>query len=168
MNMEFNKIFAAILTAGIIGYLSWFVAHQLYHPKELEQDAYPVEVAGTGAAGVPAPAAGPEPIDVAAGDVERGAKLAAVCSACHTFGRGEPAKVGPNLAGIVGGTHAHMDGYAYSAAMKAEAGKKWDYETLNAFLWSPQKTIPGTKMTFAGMKKAEDRASLIKWLETQK
>lgn len=168
MNMEFNKLFAAVLTAGIVGYLSWFASELLYHPKGIEQDAYPIEVADTGTAGAPAAATGPEPIDVAAADAERGAKLAAVCSACHTFRGGEPAKVGPNLAGIVGGTHAHMGGYAYSAALKGMAGKKWDYEALNAFLWSPQKAIPGTKMTFAGMKKPEDRAAVIKWLETQR
>jgi cytochrome c len=169
MDMELNKIFGAILTAGIIAYLSWFVSSLVYHPAHHDKPGYPIEVAGgdAGTAG-PAAAAGPEPLDMSTADVARGAKLAAVCASCHTFGQGEPAKVGPNLAGIVGGSHAHMGSYPYSDAMKSHAGEKWDYEALNKFLWSPQKTIPGTKMTYAGMKKAEDRASLIKWLETQK
>ena len=130
--------------------------------------AYPIEAAEAADGAPAAVAAGPEPLDMSKGDVTQGAKLAAVCSSCHSFGKGEPARVGPNLAGVVGGPHAHMAGYAYSDAMKAHAGEKWDYEALNKFLWSPQKTIPGTKMTFAGFKKPEDRASVIKWLETQK
>ena len=168
MNMEFNKAFAALLTAGIIAMLCWFVSHELYHPEPLEKNAFDIVVASTGGAAEPAAATGPDPIDLSKADAAQGEKLAVVCSSCHSFGKGEPAKVGPNLFGIVGNVHAHMEGYAYSDAMKSHAGEKWDVDALNHFLWGPQKTIPGTKMTFMGFKKTEERAAVIKWLETQK
>ena len=91
-----------------------------------------------------------------------------MCAACHTLGKGEPARIGPNLFGIVGNHHAHMAGFAYSDAMQALSKETWDTKHLNHFLWNPRKTIPGTKMTFAGLKKAQDRADVIKYLETLK
>ena len=170
MNMEVNKIFAALLTAGIIGMLAWFLSHEAYEREPLEKNAYEIAAAaGSDAgAGAPAAAAEAEAIDVSKGDVAQGAKISAVCSSCHSLGKGEPAKIGPNLFGVVNGPHAHMEGYAYSDAMKALAGEKWSEEALNKFLWNPQKTIAGTKMTFMGLKKPEDRAAIIKWLESQK
>ena len=170
MSMEFNKILAAILVAGIIGMLAGFVSHKLYHPHHLEKDAYEIAAAEGGGGGGPAAVeqTEPEPIDIAAADVVKGEKLAKVCASCHSFDNGGPNKVGPNLFGIVGNKHAHSATFAYSDAMKAESGKKWDYDALNKFLWSPKKGVPGTKMSFAGIKKPEDRAAVIKWLETQK
>ncbi|MDF3025654.1 MAG: cytochrome c [Alphaproteobacteria bacterium] len=170
MNMESNKILAAILVAGIIGMLAGFVSHKLYHPQHLEKDAYEIAAAEGGGGGGPAAVeqTEPEPIDIAAADVVKGEKLAKVCASCHSFDNGGPNKVGPNLFGIVGNKHAHSATFAYSDAMKAESAKKWDYDALNKFLWSPKKGIPGTKMSFAGIKKPEDRAAVIKWLETQK
>ncbi len=170
MNMEVNKIFAAILTAGIVGMLCWFISHEVYEKEPLEKNAY--EIAGVPSGGesgaAPAAAEKAEPIDVSKGDVALGAKISSVCASCHSLGKGEPAKIGPNLFGVVGGPHAHMEGYAYSDAMKAHASEKWTEAALNEFLWNPQKTIPGTKMTFMGLKKPEERAAIIHWLETQK
>jgi cytochrome c len=105
---------------------------------------------------------------MAKGDAAAGEKISKVCSSCHSLGKGEAARIGPNLFGVVGGPHAHQADYAYSDAMKGKAGEKWTEAALNEFLWSPQKTIPGTKMTFIGLPKMEDRASIIKWLESQK
>jgi len=169
MSMEFNKIFAAVLTAGIIAWLSWFVAHEAYHSEPLEKNAFEIAVADdAGASAGPAAATGPEPIDIDKGDLAQGEKISKVCSSCHTFEQGGANKVGPNLFGIFGNIHAHKDDYSYSDGMKAHKGEKWDVDALNHFLWSPRKTIEGTKMTFAGLPKAEDRAAIIKWLSTQK
>lgn len=169
MDMEFNKIFAAVLTAGIIAMTAWFLsAHVLYHPKFPEKSGYEIvaaEDSGSGAA--QAAETGPEPIDVAGADIAKGEKLVKVCAACHTFEKGGADKVGPNLNGIVGSSLAHSSDFAYSDAMKSKGGK-WSYDALNEFLWKPRKAVPGTKMTFAGMKKPEDRAAVIKWLESQK
>ena len=172
MSPKINNIFASLLIAGIIGMLSWFVSHLVYHPHELKEDAYPIAAAESGAGAAPA-AAEPttaEPIDalMASADPAKGAQITKVCSACHSFDQGGPNRVGPNLWGIVGNHHAHKDDYAYSEAMLSHKGEQWTVDTLNQFLWSPKKTIPGTKMSFAGLKKPEDRAAVIKWLETQK
>lgn len=172
MNMEFNKIFGALLTAGIIASFAGFLSsHVLYHPHLPKEQAYKVEAAeDAGAGAATAVVAEAEPIDelLKTADIAKGQKLSSVCASCHTFDAGGANKIGPNLHGIIGSKHAHNATFAYSDAMKGKSGEKWDYDALNHFLWSPKKTVPGTKMTFAGLKKAEDRANLIKWLETQK
>jgi cytochrome c len=172
MNIEQNKIFAAVIVAGIVAMSSGLISEFLVHPKKLAENAYKVEVtetvdAGAGAAAAPQVA---EPIDalMAGADIAQGEKLAKVCAACHTFDKGGANRVGPNMWGIVGAKHAHAAGFAYSDAIKAKSGEVWDTEALNQFLWNPKKAIPGTKMGYAGMKKPEDRAALIKWLETLK
>lgn len=169
MNMEQNKIFAAILVAGIISMLAWFVSYSVYHPKHLEENAYPIMVADAapagGAAAAPAVA---EPVDdlMASADVAHGEKVAKVCAACHTFDNGGANKVGPNLGGTVGKTKGTHAGFAYSDAMKAKGGT-WTVADLNEFLWNPKKFVPGTKMSFAGIKKPEDRAAVIKFLQSK-
>lgn len=169
MNMEQNKILAAILVAGIVSMLAWFVSYSVYHPKDLEQDAYPIAVADAPAAGgVAAAPATAEPIDdlMASADVAQGEKIAKVCAACHTFDAGGANKVGPNLAGTMGKAKAGHAGFSYSDAMKAKGGT-WTVADMNEFLWNPKKFVPGTKMAFAGLKKPEDRAAVIKYLQSK-
>ena len=170
--METNKIFAAVLLAGIIAMLSGFIAHKAVHPEQLAENAYKIEVIATASAAAgaaPAAAATAEPIKdlLAKADPAQGEKVSKVCSSCHTFGKGEPNRVGPNLAGIIGRARGTAAGFAYSDAMKAKGGS-WDTDSINEFLWSPKAFVPGTKMGFAGLKKPEDRAALIKWLQAQK
>ncbi|MDD9901067.1 MAG: cytochrome c family protein [Alphaproteobacteria bacterium] len=170
MNMELNKAFAALLTAGIIACFTGVGARMLVHPEMSGHDAYAIEAAEDGAGGaVVAVATGPEPIaDLMAGaDIARGEKLFKVCAACHTVDKGGPHRVGPNLAGVVGRKPAAAAGFAYSDALQSKGGV-WDIDALNAFLWKPKKAVPGTKMVYAGMKKPEDRAAMIKWLQQQK
>jgi cytochrome c len=110
-----------------------------------------------------------EPVSglLAAADPAKGADVFKKCSACHSAAQGEPAKVGPDPWNILGAKHGHMEGFAYSDAIKALADKEWTYEELNAFLASPKTHIPGTKMTFPGLKKVEDRAAVIAYLRGQ-
>ncbi len=167
MSPQMNNVFAALLIAGIVAMMSGFISHVVYHPHIPAEDAYPVEVVEVAAGGADAAPAVAEPIGdlMATADIAKGEKLFKVCAACHTIDAGGANRVGPNLHGVVGGKHAHMAGFAYSDAMKAKAGETWTVDALNEFIWNPKKTIAGTKMSFAGMKKAEDRAALIKYLQ---
>lgn len=86
------------------------------------------------------------------------------CQACHDVTKGGPHKIGPNLWNILGAPPGSKD-FAYSTAMTGKGGV-WDYQTLNEFLAAPSKSVPGTKMTFAGIRTAEERAALIAFLRT--
>ena len=113
-------------------------------------------------------AAPDEPIEklLASAAVEKGEAAAKKCAACHTFGKGEPNRVGPNLYGVVGRERGSHAGFNYSAAMKAKPGK-WTVEDLNAFLLNPKGFIPGTSMSFAGVPRGSERADLIAYLNSK-
>ena len=165
-SFELNKIFAAVLVAGIVAMLAGFIAEHLIHPHALEQDAVAIDAEAADAGGS-AKAALPEPILhlIATADIAKGEKLSKACAACHSFDKGGPSKLGPNLWGVVGGPKAHVGAFEYSAGMKALGGT-WGYADLNKFLWKPKKFVEGTKMNFVGLKKPEDRAAIIAWLRT--
>jgi cytochrome c len=167
--MESNKLYAAILLAGVLAMISIIASGILVHPEELAKQAYPIE----GVVEAAAPASAPKTEDIepiapllAKADPDHGAQIARQCQACHNFAKGGPNLVGPNLWGVVDGPHAHKGDYAYSDAMKGFPGK-WDYESLNKFIAHPQAYLPGTKMGFAGLKKAQDRADVIDWVHLQ-
>lgn len=167
--MEANKLLAAILTAGIVAYLAGFVAHKLTETEKLKENAYKIEVTNAAPGAAPAAPATAEPIKdlMKTADAAAGEKVSKICGSCHNFHASEGNKIGPNLAGVVGRSRGAVADFAYSDAMKAKGGK-WDEASLNEFLFSPKDFVPGTKMSFAGLKKPEDRAALIKWLEAQK
>ncbi len=172
-SFEWNKIIASILTAMIIAMVSGILAGQLVRPKELAKPVYIVagaEPAAGPSSTQPGAAAGPEPIGplLAKADPKRGEQLAKVCVQCHTFSKGGANKIGPNLWDITEEKMAAVSNYQFSAAMEAHKDEKWDPDKLNQWLWKPQSLIKGTKMTFAGMSKAEDRADVISYLETLK
>ncbi len=167
---ELNKVFAAILCAGITIMLTGFIADQIIASEDLKQNAVAIEGADAEvhAASASAKPKSPDPIMalLASADTQRGAKLSKACAACHSFNSGGPTKLGPNIWNIVGSPKGEVSGFAYSKGLKAIGGK-WDYDSLNKFLAKPKKFIPGTKMNFPGMKKAQDRAAMIAWLRTK-
>ncbi len=165
-----NQIFMAVLIALLLSKVGGVLSERLVAPKMLEKDVYVVEGVAEGATTTTEASSAsdtPEDIDplLAAANVENGKNVAKKCLQCHTFEKGGPNKVGPNLYDIVGNKVAHMDGYAYSAAFKAKGGT-WTYAELNGYLYQPAKHIPGTKMAFAGLKKTQERADLIAYLRT--
>ena len=103
---------------------------------------------------------------LAAADAGKGEKVFGKCKACHKLD-GKDA-TGPHLNGVVGRAVASADGFAYSDAMTAHAGEapEWTPEALQEFLTNPKGVVPGTKMSFAGLKKIEDRANLVAYLQT--
>ncbi len=167
-NMEFNKIFAAVLLAGIIAMFSGFVANKLVHPKDLKEDAVAVEGGAVVAGAGPAVEATAEPILalLADADLDKGLKLTKACAACHSFDQGGPNGVGPNLYGVVGANKQAHAGYSYSGSLNEQGGNVWTYAELNKFLWKPKKYAAGTKMNYIGLKKPEDRAAIIAYLRS--
>jgi cytochrome c len=95
-----------------------------------------------------------------------GKRIASQCRACHTFENGGGAMVGPNLHGIFGKKAAETAGFPFSPALK-KSGIVWDWDKLDQWLTKPQSFVPGTRMTFLGVKKPEDRRDLIAYMEIE-
>jgi cytochrome c len=105
-------------------------------------------------------------VRLASASVEKGQAAIKPCQACHTFEKGGPNRVGPNLYDIVGHERGTgRGGFNFSAAMKAKGGK-WTYEELDKFLHNPRGYIPGTNMSFAGISRDTQRADVIAYLRT--
>ena len=92
-----------------------------------------------------------------------GAKVFKKCLACHNIGKGDSNKIGPNIFGVINRRAGSVSDYKYSKAMLAY-GKVWSFEEMNGFLTKPKDWIKGTKMSFAGLKKAKDRAAVILYM----
>lgn len=142
------------------------VTGEVFHAGRPEKMGYPIEgVEEEG--GAAAPAEVPIANLLASADPAKGQATFAQCTACHTINQGGANGVGPNLYGVVGDAIASgRGGFAFSDALKAHQGK-WDFETLNKWLTSPRKFADGTKMTFAGLSKEQDRANVIAYLNSQ-
>lgn len=170
-SFEWNKVIASVLTALIIAMVSGILANQLVRPRELEKPVFVVQGAEqTAAAPAEQQPAKLEPIGplLAKADPKRGEQLAKICQTCHTFKKGEPNKIGPNLWDVTEEQIASVPGFQFSAALEKDKNEKWDPEKLNEWLHNPQSFAKGTKMTFAGFPKAQDRADVIAFLESLK
>ena len=164
---EINKILGALLFTCLCLLSLNIAAGAMFAPAKMAKPGYEVAVTEQkqDAAGAPAPQ---EPIEklLASATVEKGEASAKKCAACHTFGKGEPNRVGPNLYGVVGRERASHPGFNYSAAMKAKPGK-WTIDDLNAFLLNPKGFVPGTTMGFAGLSRGSERADVIAYLNSK-
>ncbi len=167
-SVEINKIFAAVLTAGVIASFSGFVSHMLVNPHELEKPAY---LAAATVVEAPAGEEAETPaVDMSAmmasAEEAAGKKVAKKCTTCHTFDNGGANKIGPNLWNLVNRSIASAAGFKYSGALQGMADQTWTYDALNGFLTKPKDYAPGTKMSFGGLKKPGDRANLIAYLRS--
>ncbi|MBX9697041.1 MAG: cytochrome c family protein [Alphaproteobacteria bacterium] len=168
-SFDLNKVMMAILIALILSLLSGIIAEKLVSPKKLAQNSFVVEGVEDDASSSSTQTQDDvlEPVAalMVSANVENGQKLAKQCLQCHSFEKGGANKIGPNLWNVVGNKHGHLDGYAYSSSLLKKEGK-WDYENLNHFLYKPKVYSPGTKMSFVGLKKVQDRADIIAYLRT--
>lgn len=166
-SFELNKVAGAVLGALLFAVGSGFVAELIYHPKPAGSAGYPLPEPEpkSGGAAAEAPKAEPVAVRLASADADKGKGGTKACQACHSFEKGGPNKVGPDLWDIVEREKAHAAGFDYSASLK-EKGGTWTYEDLDHFLESPKGYAKGTKMAFAGISSPAERANVIAYLRT--
>ncbi len=167
-DLKWNKIMGACLGTAFAILVVQQVSSAVYTTKAPEKMGYFVDVPEEAAGGAEAVL----PIDwgtvLPAADLAAGEAAFARCQACHTANSGGATGTGPNLYAIVGGPVMHAGGFAYSDAMakhKAEA-PTWGYDELDKFLTAPGRYVPGTKMSFAGIRDEQTRINLIAWLRS--
>ena len=167
-SFELNKILGAILGTCLFVLALNITAGAMFSAPKPAKPGYEIAVQEHPAGGGAAAAAPDEPIEklLASASPEKGENAAKKCQACHTFNKGEPNRVGPNLFGVVGRDRAAVPGFNYSAAMKGKGGK-WTFDDLNKFLINPRGFVPGTAMTFAGLPRGSERADVIDYLNTK-
>jgi cytochrome c len=142
------------------------VGGMVFHGERPEKMGYAIEgVVEEGGDGGEA-AAVPIASLLGTADAGKGAEVFKKCASCHTINAGGAAGVGPNLHGVMGKAVAGQAGFAYSDALKTVGGT-WDWDKMNAWLTSPRKFAAGTKMSFAGLGNAQDRANVILYLNQQ-
>ena len=167
MDNRFNTIAGWVLAGGIAALGLSILTGEYFHAERPEKMGYPiegVELEGEGAA----VDAGP-PIEtlLASADPAKGADVFKKCAACHTINQGGANGIGPNLYATMGeGIAEGKGGFAFSDALKSKGGS-WSFENLDHWLASPREFASGTKMSFAGLSKPEDRANVIAYLNSQ-
>jgi cytochrome c len=168
-SFELNKILGAVLGTCLVLLALNIGANALFSPVTPAKPGFAIAAATHEGAGEAAATKEPEkplPVLLASANVDKGKNTSKQCQACHTFEKGGPNRVGPNLWNIVGSDRGEArGGFNFSAAMKAKGGK-WTFDELNKFLKSPRDYIPGTAMTFAGINNDQQRADVIAFLDT--
>jgi cytochrome c len=168
-SFELNKILGALLGTCLILLALSIGAGAIFSPDKPGKPGFEIavkEAAPGGGAGEKKEPSQPIEALLASASVEKGQATAKQCQACHTFEKGGPNRVGPNLWNIVNDKRGEdRGGFNFSAAMKAKGGT-WTYEELDKFLTNPRGYIPGTNMTFAGLTRDQQRADVIAYLRT--
>ncbi|MEE2565802.1 c-type cytochrome [Hyphobacterium marinum] len=162
-----NKVAGAVIGLVLAVLLIGWVTEILFHTEtDTESFSYPVDLAA-----IQGGENGGDIVEevydlgllLASADASAGERVARRCTSCHTFEAGGGTMQGPNLHGIVGRMAAAVAGFNYSSAM-ADYGQAWTYENLDHFIANPRAEVPGTAMSFAGIRNDEDRANLLAYL----
>ena len=164
-----NKIIVSILLAIILMFGINKIADVIYYVEKPEKSAYQVDAITTVASAATDEASSESSTSenimalFASTNATDGAKIFKKCAACHTIAQGGGNKIGPALWGVLGRKAGSVPDYKYSKAM-ASYGKPWSFEEMNGFLIKPKDWVKGTKMSFAGLKNAKDRAAVILYM----
>ena len=165
-SMNTNKYLGGLIVVAWLLLVVDFVGDQIIPPMEpVVSKASADSVLAAVKSDKPAVPEQPLNVLLAAANIDKGKKVAKKCVACHSFKNGGKNKVGPNLYDIMGKDRAKVSGFAYSSAIKTMGGK-WGFDDMNAFLKKPKKFMPGTKMSFSGLKKPRDRAAIILYMRS--
>jgi cytochrome c len=161
-----NTVVGWVLFAGICALGLSVVTGEYFHSERPEKMGYTVEGVEAESGGDVVVAEKPAAFYLASADPQKGAEIFKKCGACHTDQKGGPNGIGPQLWGVVGRPVATEAGFSYSDALKAHTGP-WTFDELFQWLKSPKAYAAGTKMTFAGLSKPEDRANVIAYLNSE-
>lgn len=167
-SFELNKILGAVLGTCLVLLALNISANAIFAPVKPAKPGYAIAVPEADTHGPAAPAEPEKPIAVAlaSASVDKGAASAKKCASCHTFEKGGPNRVGPNLYEVMTRGHAAVGGFNYSAAMTAMKGTPWSYDELDKFLTNPKVAMKGTNMSFAGINRQTERADVIVYLRS--
>jgi cytochrome c len=169
-DLTFNKIAGGVLLTGLIIFGLKEASDIVFAKHELEKPGYEIAVVEESGDGAAAAEVAPDwgSVLLVPANIEAGKAVTAKCASCHSFEQGGPNGTGPDLWDVLGRKPGSHGGFAYSGAM-TEFGSKnpvWDYDHIDQFLKAPGKYISGTKMTFVGLKKQEDRIAVISYLHS--
>lgn len=170
-DLRVNSIMGAVLGSVLGALVIGIGAEAVIEPHYPEKAGFLPEVAAeTPSGGAEAPA-GPPDFGRLFADatqlqelITRGERVSAQCASCHTFDAGGANRIGPNLHNVFGGNAGAAAGFEYSEGMRAHG--PWDYLSMDAFLTSPSRAVPGTKMAFAGLRNETDRLAMIAYLRS--
>lgn len=165
MDDRFNTSAGWVLFAGIVA-LGGSIVSGMYFKADKHPEVEKPGFAIVGEPEIEDVGGGPDlGTMLAAADPAAGEKVFAKCAACHTINAGGANGIGPNLYGVMGtAIGSHAPGFAYSSALTGKGGV-WDYEAMNAWLSNPRAFADGTKMSFAGLSKPEDRANIMAYMK---
>jgi cytochrome c len=170
-DLTFNKIAGGVLLTGLIIFGLREASDIVFAKHEIEKPGYEIAVAEEAGEGGAAAEVAPDwgSVLLVPANIEAGKAVTAKCASCHSFESGGPNGTGPDLWDVLGRKPGSHGGFAYSAAMTEFGAKQpvWDYDHIDQFLKAPGKYISGTKMTFVGLKKPEDRINIIAYLHTK-
>jgi cytochrome c len=165
MGDQFNTVAGWVLAAGIAVLGLSIVSGEQFTHHAVEKGGYPVEATEESGGDI-AKVEPPIGQIMAAADPAKGEEVFKKCTSCHTISAGGASGTGPNLHGILGKGIAKAGGFAYSGDLAAVGGT-WDWAKMNQWLKKPKSLAAGTKMSFAGISKPEDRANLMAYLNSQ-
>lgn len=171
-DLFWNKVFGVLLALFLVVMGLRTLVDVIYHADAPETLAYPIDLSAIGAVSAPAEEEVEGPVDfgllLASADISAGERVSRRCAACHTFDEGGADGTGPHMWDVMGREVAAVDGFNYSGAMRdyAEGGVQWLYQNMYDYLESPRNYVPGTAMSFAGLRNQEDRINIIAYMRS--